>query len=112
MIDEGETDYKIICIAKGDPDFGKIHNMDDLEAVKPGILSRLIDWLKRYKTSDGKPENKLSSEKPSSIEDATIIIRDTHKRWAKLCGDGINSWGLWLDSPVCIAHRNTDDSSD
>jgi 3'-phosphoadenosine 5'-phosphosulfate synthase len=112
LIDEGETDYKIICITKSDPDFVKIHNMDDLEKMKPGTLIRLVDWLKRYKTSDGKPENKLSSEIPSSVQEATEIIRETHRRWAQLCGDQIeNSWGLWLDSPSCKAHRDSDDSS-
>jgi len=112
LIDEGETDYKIICITKNDPDFNKIHNMDDLERMKPGTLAKLIDWLKRYKTSDGKPENKLSSDIPSSVQEASAIIKETHRRWAKLCGDQTdNVWGLWLDSPVCKAHRDSDDSS-
>lgn len=34
--------------------------MQDLERYKPGITARLVDWLKRYKTSDGKPENSLA----------------------------------------------------
>jgi 3'-phosphoadenosine 5'-phosphosulfate synthase len=105
LIDEGETDYKIICIAASDPEFEKIKSMDDLERIKPGIIMRLIDWLKRYKTSDGKPENKLSSETPSTVDEATTIIRDTHERWLQLCSSTVKRGDLWLDSPGCKAHR-------
>ena len=32
----------------------------DLERYKPGLTGRLVDWLKMYKTSDGKPPNDLA----------------------------------------------------
>eukprot|EP00592_Proboscia_alata_P022521 CAMPEP_0194424354 /NCGR_PEP_ID=MMETSP0176-20130528/23623_1 /TAXON_ID=216777 /ORGANISM="Proboscia alata, Strain PI-D3" /LENGTH=1098 /DNA_ID=CAMNT_0039234061 /DNA_START=232 /DNA_END=3525 /DNA_ORIENTATION=+ len=81
LIDEGETDHKILCIALSDPDADKIHTTDDLERVKPGTMKRLVDWLKRYKTSDGKPENKLAQEEPTSVQEALAIIRETNIRW-------------------------------
>lgn len=66
LIDEGETDHKIIAIRLDDKDAALIHDMTSLEYVKPGITAKLIDWLKMYKTSDGKPENFLSSDVPTS----------------------------------------------
>uniref|UniRef100_A0A7S4HZ83 Inorganic diphosphatase n=1 Tax=Odontella aurita TaxID=265563 RepID=A0A7S4HZ83_9STRA len=88
LIDEGETDHKIICIALSDPDASKIHSMEDLDRVKPGHTARLLDWLKRYKTSDGKPENALAQDFPTTIQEANEIIAETHERWRKLCGRG------------------------
>ena len=52
LIDEGETDHKIICINIHDEPASQINNMDDLERIKPGTLHLLKDWLRQYKTSD------------------------------------------------------------
>lgn len=109
LIDEGETDHKILCIALSDPDASRIHNVEDLESVKPGTLERLLDWLKNYKTSDGKPANKLASDIPRTVEDALEVISEVHERWRTLCGhDGTRRSNLssktesfWLASPGC-----------
>jgi 3'-phosphoadenosine 5'-phosphosulfate synthase len=109
LIDEGETDQKILCIALSDKDASSIHSLEDLERVKPGHLDRLRDWLKRYKTSDGKPENSLASETPKTKEEALTVIQETHARWRALCGhDGSSLASLsskasefWLNSPGC-----------
>lgn len=78
LIDEGETDHKIIVLRQDDPHFDSINSMDDLELFRPGVLSRLVDWLTNYKTTDGKPVNKLKSSRPSSAESALQTILETH----------------------------------
>merc|ERR1711865_362910 len=114
LIDEGETDHKIICISTSDRDANYINDMNDLDRVKPGTTARLVNWLKRYKTSDGKPENKLSRDTPTSPAEALSIIRETHDRWKILCrkDDSVTSSsstlygadGFWLDSPGCYGN--------
>lgn len=109
LIDEGETDHKILCIALSDSDAPSVFDLDDLELYKPGTVNRLRDWLKRYKTSDGKPENSLASELPKVVSHAVEIIEETHKRWNSLCGkDGTplhallnKADGFWLQSHGC-----------
>ena len=109
LIDEGETDHKILCIALTDQDAPRIHSLEDLERIKPGRVGRLKDWLKRYKTSDGKPENTLASETPKTVSQAMGVIEETHLRWKALCGhDGTALSSLssktlkfWLNSPGC-----------
>ena len=50
-----------------------------------------------YKTSDGKPENFLSSEFPTSKAEAVAIIEECHERWSKLKnGQTINKDGLYI----------------
>lgn len=83
--------------------------MDDLELAKPGTLDLLRNWLKRYKTTDGKPVNSLASETPRTVSEALEIVAEVHVRWQKLCGkDGTRrvalsskTEGFWLDSPNC-----------
>jgi 3'-phosphoadenosine 5'-phosphosulfate synthase len=109
LIDEGETDHKILVIALTDPLAASVYSLDDLERVKPGTLAMLRDWLKRYKTSDGKPENTLASEIPRTQSQAMEVIAEVHKRWKMLCGlDGTlrtalstKTEGFWLSSPSC-----------
>ena len=109
LIDEGETDHKILCIALTDKDASAIFTLDDLERIKPGHVDRLRDWLKRYKTSDGKSENRLASETPKTQAQALQVIEETHSRWLSLCGkDGTSLMSLsskaadfWLNSPGC-----------
>lgn len=109
LIDEGETDHKILCIALSDPLSSQVYSVEDLEKSKPGTLNLLRDWLVRYKTTDGKPENKLASETPRSVSEALEIIDEVHVRWQKLCGkDGTRrtelsskTEGFWLSSQGC-----------
>lgn len=39
----------------------------DLERFKPGTTARLVEWLKMYKTSDGKPPNSLAKVHAQNI---------------------------------------------
>ena len=57
LIDEGETDWKILGISLDDPACKLINSVEDIEKHKPGIAFTLRDWYKKYKTADGKPEN-------------------------------------------------------
>lgn len=57
LIDEGETDWKILGISLDDPSAKLINSVEDIETHKPGITHTLRDWYKKYKTADGKGEN-------------------------------------------------------
>jgi hypothetical protein len=43
-----------------------------------------VQWLKYYKTPDGKGVNKLVSDNPSSPTDAVSVIEACHSRWQAL----------------------------
>merc|ERR1711871_137433 len=102
LIDEGETDHKIIVLRSDDPHFNQVHNMADLEKVKPGVKDRLVDWLLNYKTTDGKPQNQLSSMEPTTSEEAVSIINDVNKFYLDLIKPGStkNTYGFYLPSGV------------
>jgi len=96
LIDEGETDHKIIAIQTTDPDAKYINDMETLEHVKPGITADLIDWLKMYKTADGKGVNTLAQEEPTTKTEALEIIAETHERWKALREGQAPDQGFYL----------------
>jgi 3'-phosphoadenosine 5'-phosphosulfate synthase len=84
LIDEGETDHKIIVLRSDDPHFKSINTVKDLDKYYPHTVSRLVDWLKNYKTSDGKPQNSLTSDEPTSPAAAVRIIDEVSAFYQKL----------------------------
>lgn len=96
LIDEGETDHKIIAIRTDDPDAHRISDMSSLEYAKPGIVAKLIDWLKMYKTSDGKGVNSLAQEFPTTTSEAIEIIEECHLRWKALKEHQVTNPGFFL----------------
>lgn len=84
LIDEGETDHKIVVIREDDPHFSSINSVYDLETFKPGVVNKIVDWLKNYKTSDGKPQNKLKSDTPTSQVEALRIIDEVKTFYQRL----------------------------
>lgn len=88
LIDEGETDHKIIVIRESDPYFDQINTVRDLDKVRPNTVARLVDWLKNYKTSDGKPQNRLKQDDPTSPDDAKRIIREVSTFYDRLVNRG------------------------
>lgn len=91
MIDEGETDWKVIAINVEDPEAKDLNSkhldlfkppfyslseflsspasicclclcsdISDVERLKPGYLESTVDWFRRYKVPDGKPENRFA----------------------------------------------------
>lgn len=60
MIDEGETDWKVIGIDVRDPRAEALNSVEDLEKVMRGYLAATVEWFRIYKIPAGKPENKFA----------------------------------------------------
>jgi 3'-phosphoadenosine 5'-phosphosulfate synthase len=86
LIDEGETDHKIIVLRSDAPNFDSINSVADLEKMRPGVTAQLVDWLKNYKTSDGKPVNRLKQDEPTSASEAKRIIQEVNGFYKVLIG--------------------------
>lgn len=85
LVDEGETDWKLIAINVNDPEASKFHDIDDVKKYKPGYLEATLDWFRYYKVPDGKPENKFAfngefRNKAFALE----VIELTHECWKAL----------------------------
>ena len=89
MIDDGETDWKVICIACDDPLAPKLNDIDDVETVIPGCISVMREWFRNYKTVDGKPQNAFGmDEKAMNREYTLAVVQETNEFWKKLTEKG------------------------
>jgi len=85
MIDEGETDWKVIGINTQHPLSAQIHTIEDIDKYLPGVRDTIIDWFKMYKTTDGKPENSFYKDGEFLNPDVTMeVIKECHFNWMNL----------------------------
>lgn len=87
LVDEGETDWKIIAIDVTDPLAKDLNDVEDVEKFMPGFLKATNEWFAIYKMPDGKPlnnfgfngecKNKAFSEK---------VIKECNEQWQRLIG--------------------------
>ncbi|XP_035254678.1 inorganic pyrophosphatase 2, mitochondrial [Anguilla anguilla] len=110
LIDEGETDWKVIVINVEDPEAKAFDNIDDVRRLKPGYLEATVDWFKRYKVPDGKPENQFAFNGEFKDKDFAIdVIKSTHGFWKALISQetdaaDLNRMNTCLsDSPFCCS---------
>ena len=106
MLDEGETDWKIICIDICDPLASRLHDATDLDTVCPGLMEATRRWFRIYKVPDGKPENSFAFDgKVQDKEFALRIIEETHEMWQDLVKGSAHG-----GEKISIANRSIQDN--
>ncbi|KAK5975314.1 Inorganic pyrophosphatase, partial [Trichostrongylus colubriformis] len=85
LIDEGETDWKLVAIDIEDSIAPQINNIGDVEKHFPGLLKATHEWFRIYKIPTGKPENKFAFNGEFKDRDyAHKVIIDTNEFWKSL----------------------------
>ncbi|KAG5886284.1 hypothetical protein JTB14_001503 [Gonioctena quinquepunctata] len=95
LIDEGETDWKLIGIDVNDPIADQVNDITDVEKNFPGLLKASVEWFKIYKIPDGKPENQFAfngEAKPAAF--AHKIIDEVHRFWKALVSKEVDAKGI------------------
>jgi inorganic pyrophosphatase len=93
LIDEGETDWKIIVAPFDDPRFQRLTD------VPSEVLDSISLWFRMYKTTDGKAPNEFAFE--GRIRDADFamdVVTHCQRQYEDLiCGKCENP-GVWVPS--------------
>ncbi|CEL07354.1 Putative Inorganic diphosphatase [Aspergillus calidoustus] len=85
LLDEEETDWKVIVIDVNDPLAAKLHDIEDVERHLPGLLRATNEWFRIYKIPDGKPENQFAfSGEAKNKKYAEEVIHECAEAWQKL----------------------------
>jgi len=107
LIDEGETDWKIIAIDVNDELASQLNDIDDVEKLRPGLIKATHEWFKIYKIPDGKPANEFAfNGEPKNREFAEKVISDTNTHWKELTSGTGGDSGLAVkvdDAAVVLA---------
>ena len=62
MIDDDETDWKVVAIDVDDRWAPELNDVEDVERLLPGTISLIREWFRTYKIPDGKPPNVFGLE--------------------------------------------------
>lgn len=67
----------MICIY--DSISASLTGIEDVRKIKPGHLEATVDWFKKYKVPDGKPENQFAFNrqfKDKVVYHGSLIMRE------------------------------------
>ncbi|KAJ2847891.1 Inorganic pyrophosphatase [Coemansia erecta] len=85
LIDEGETDWKVLVIDINDPLASKMNDIEDVERYMPGLIHATNEWFRIYKIPDGKPENQFAFGGEAKNKAYAInILKETAEAWSDL----------------------------
>uniref|UniRef100_A0A3B5M4S5 inorganic diphosphatase n=1 Tax=Xiphophorus couchianus TaxID=32473 RepID=A0A3B5M4S5_9TELE len=102
MIDEGEMDWKVIAINANDQDAEKLNCIEDVRKSRPGHLEATVEWFRKYKVPDGKPENQFGFNGEFKDKDFAVeIIKSTHEHWRALVQKQTNAGGIECKNMSC-----------
>lgn len=97
LLDEEETDWKIIVIDINDPLAPRLNDVEDVERHLPGLLRATNEWFRIYKIPDGKPENQFAfSGECKNKKYATDVIRECAEAWERLIIGKVSPGGISL----------------
>lgn len=85
LLDDGETDWKVVTISVTDPLAHQLNNIADVDKHFKGLTSATHEWFRIYKIPTGKPSNIFAFN--GAFKDANFalkIIEGTHNAWKKL----------------------------
>jgi inorganic pyrophosphatase len=75
LLDEGETDWKLLCIDVEHPLSEVLRSADDLDVHLPGKVAHVREWFRNYKTTDGKAMNEFAMDgKVMAVGQAQAVI--------------------------------------
>jgi len=84
LIDEGETDWKVVAIDVNDPLAEKLNDIDDVKKHMPGYTFVLYEWLRTYKMPQGKPANEFAFNGDCKNRAYALeVIEENHQFWKR-----------------------------
>lgn len=112
LLDEEETDWKVIVIDINDPLAPKLNDVEDVERHLPGLLRATNEWFRIYKIPDGKPENQFAfTGECKNKTYAMDVVRECSEAWEKLI-TGKTSPGSIATTNLTVGSSNSRVSPD
>ena len=112
LLDEEETDWKIMVIDVNDPLAPKLNDVEDVERHLPGLLRATNEWFRIYKIPDGKPENQFAfSGECKNKKYAMDIVRECAEAWERLITGKTQPGGISLANAT-VSHSPDRQSPD
>ena len=100
LLDDDETDWKLIVADAADPSTAQYRDIGDVPKAK---VDALREWFRMYKTAEGKGQNKFGlGERAMPRDYAQAVIQETHEAWKKLVAPGKPNTCSFKDAPCWL----------
>lgn len=88
MIDDGETDWKVVAINVDDPLAALVDDVRDLAKTElHDLVPQVHRWFRDYKIPDGKRPSAFAFNGEAQSRDFAVdVIQQTHESWKQLVG--------------------------
>eukprot|EP00339_Tiarina_fusa_P009637 CAMPEP_0117046234 /NCGR_PEP_ID=MMETSP0472-20121206/31973_1 /TAXON_ID=693140 ORGANISM="Tiarina fusus, Strain LIS" /NCGR_SAMPLE_ID=MMETSP0472 /ASSEMBLY_ACC=CAM_ASM_000603 /LENGTH=445 /DNA_ID=CAMNT_0004758517 /DNA_START=21 /DNA_END=1358 /DNA_ORIENTATION=+ len=94
LIDEGETDWKVIVIDVNDPRADEFNDISDVQRLMPGFTMATYEWFRTYKIPAGKPANEFAFNGEAKGRDYThAVIAENYNFWKRVSSGEIPAKG-------------------
>ncbi|KAL5459923.1 hypothetical protein EMCRGX_G033315 [Ephydatia muelleri] len=105
LIDEGETDWKILAIDVNDARAKDLNDIEDVQRVMPGFLEATVNWFRVYKIPTGKPPNAFAFDgKAQDKSYAVKVVEEMHHQWTSLI-DGKSKPGSIVSQSTTLSDK-------
>mmetsp|Transcript_13735 Transcript_13735/g.35049 ORF Transcript_13735/g.35049 Transcript_13735/m.35049 type:complete len:433 (+) Transcript_13735:82-1380(+) len=85
LIDDGETDWKVITINVNDPEAAEFNDVEDIEKKRPGYLHAVYEWFRTYKMPAGDPANEFAFDGATRNRDYALeVIKENYDLYLSL----------------------------
>ncbi|PWN39684.1 hypothetical protein IE81DRAFT_326280 [Ceraceosorus guamensis] len=112
LLDEGETDWKVLVVDVNDPLASKLNDIEDVERHLPGLIRATNEWFRIYKIPDGKPENQFAfSGEAKNKKYATEVVHECNEAWKRLVGGQADPAGVSIVNSTQQGTKGFNDSS-
>jgi len=112
LLDEGETDWKVIVVDVNDPLAPKLNDIEDVERHLPGLVRATNEWFRIYKIPDGKPENQFAfSGEAKNKKYATEVVHECNEAWKRLVAGQAEAGGVSIANATVTGSKGHNDAS-
>lgn len=85
MVDDNQTDWKLLALDVNDPHASHINDIGDMAAGWPGKLDQVTQWLTDYKVPQNGEKNVFAFQgNPMNSDYVSSVIQQSHKNWQSL----------------------------
>ncbi|KAL2709342.1 Pyrophosphate phospho-hydrolase [Kluyveromyces marxianus] len=103
LIDDGELDWKVICIDVEDELTPKLHTLADVDKYMPGLLDATRTWFRDYKIPTGKPPNQFAfNGEYQDVATTLDTVQDCHNAWSTLVSDEVKTDDQKIELPTIV----------
>ncbi|KAJ3498096.1 hypothetical protein NLG97_g1388 [Lecanicillium saksenae] len=97
LLDEDQTDWKVVVIDVNDLFATKLNDIEDVERHLPGLLRATNEWFRVHEIPDGKPEKQFAFTGEGKNERYTMdMIKECHDSWRRLILSSTNAEDISL----------------